>query len=148
VPRVYYSTVIDQTADTIWQVIRDFGRYEWAPGVAESAMEAGKAGDAVGGVRAFSYGGERMRQRLLTHSDLDRSYTFELCDPNPMRNYQSTLRVSPVVNGNQAFIEWWATFDCAEDEESQWMTWLLHNGFPVWLSGLTAIPTSLPQSAD
>jgi hypothetical protein len=133
--------VIDQPAGDIWQVIRDFGRYDWAPGVGESMMEGGKAGDAVGGVRSFAYGGERMRQRLLALSDLDRFYTFELCDPSPMRNYQSTLRVTPVIAGDRAFVEWWATFDCPEDEESQWMTWLLRDGFPVWLSGIASMST-------
>lgn len=147
-PRVYYSTVIDQPSAAIWQVIRDFGRYEWAPGVSESMMEDGKAGDAVGGIRTFAHGGERMRQRLLALSDLDRFYTFELCDPSPMRNYQSTLRVTPVVAGDRAFVEWWATFDCAEDEESQLTTWLIQDGFPVWLSGLAAMATSGAAHAD
>ena len=141
-PRVYYSTVIDQSAGHLWQIIRDFGHYEWAPGVSESMMEGGEAGDAVGGVRSFAYGGERMRQRLLALSDLDRCYTFELCDQSPMRNYQSTLQVTPVVAGDRAFVEWWATFDCAEDGETQWTTWLLQDGFPVWLSGLTAMSMS------
>jgi hypothetical protein len=110
-------------------------------------IEGGKAGDAVGGVRGFTYGGERMRQRLLALSDLDRSYTFELCDASPMRNYQSTLRVTPVVDGDRAFVEWWATFDCAEDEETQWTTWLMQDGFPVWLSGLAAMSASVADRA-
>jgi len=26
--------------------------------------------------------------------------------------FQATLRVTPVVDGNRAFVEWWANFDC------------------------------------
>src|SRR6185437_1329308 len=136
--RAYYSTVIEQTADRVWNAIRDFGRYEWAEGVSETHMEDGKAGDAVGGIRSFRYGGERMRQRLLAHSDRDRFYTFNLCDPSPMRNYQATLRVTPIVETDMAFVEWWATFDCADDEETQWTAWLEKEGFPVWLRALSA----------
>ncbi|MGI8687176.1 MAG: SRPBCC family protein [Thermomicrobiales bacterium] len=136
--RPYYSTVFEQTADQVWYAIRAFGSYDWADGVSESAMEDGKADDAVGGIRSFHYGGERMRQRLLAHSDLDRCYTFDLCDPSPMRNYQATLRVTPIVDGNRAFVEWWATFDCAADEYDQWMTFLEKEGFPKWLGSLRA----------
>lgn len=136
--RAYYSTAFEQAADQVWNAIRDFGRYEWADGVSETYMEDGKAGDAVGGIRNFRYDGAHMRQRLLAHSDLDRFYTFVLCDPSPMRNYQATLRVTPVVDGDSAFVEWWATFDCVPDEEAQWMAFLEQDGFPKWLGSLRA----------
>jgi ribosome-associated toxin RatA of RatAB toxin-antitoxin module len=78
--RVYYSTVIDQPADRVWSVIRDFNSYPvWVEGINESHIEDNKAGDAVGAIRNFSSGDTRIRQRLLAHSDLDRSYTFESC---------------------------------------------------------------------
>ena len=137
--RPYYSTVFEQTADQVWNAIRAFGSYEWAGGVSESHMEDGKADDAAGGIRSFRYGGERMRQRLLAHSDLDRFYTFDLCDPSPMRDYQATLRVTPIIDGKRAFVEWWATFDCAADEYDQWMTFLEQDGFPKWLESLRTV---------
>lgn len=147
-PRVYYSTVIEHTAGEVWNLIRDFGRYDWAPDVRDASMEDGKAGDAVGGVRSFVYGDERMRQRLLAHSDIDRAYSFELCDPSPMRSYRSTLRVTPVVDGDRAFVEWWATFDCADNDEVPLTTWLMQDGFPVWLSGVSAMLEQTTGSVD
>ena len=136
--RAYYSTVFEQTADQIWNAIRDFGIYEWADGVSETYMEDGEAGDAVGGIRNFRYENQHMRQRLLALSDLDRCYTFALCDPTPMRNYRATLRVTPIVDGNRAFVEWWATFDCAADEYDQWITFLEKEAFPKWLGSIPA----------
>ena len=96
------------------------------------------AGDAVGGIRNFRYDNQRMRQRLLALSDLDRCYTFALCDPTPMRNYRATLRVTPIVDRNRAFVEWWATFDCAADEYDQWITFLEKEAFPKWLGSIPA----------
>ena len=37
-PKPYYSTVIDQTADTVWASIRNFGNYTWA-GVPGARLE-------------------------------------------------------------------------------------------------------------
>ncbi|QBD80244.1 SRPBCC family protein [Ktedonosporobacter rubrisoli] len=137
--KAYYSTVFAQTADEVWAAIRDFGRYEWASGVTESYMEDGKSGDAVGGVRSFRSNNKRERQRLLAHSDLERFYTFEFCDPlaaAPMLNYQATLRVTPITDGNKAFVEWWGTFDCEPAEQDRRVSFLITEGFPKWLGTL------------
>jgi len=68
--KVYYSTVIDQPADRVWSVIRDFNSYPvWVEGINESHLEDGKAGDAVGAIRNFSNADTRIRQRLIAHSD-------------------------------------------------------------------------------
>lgn len=134
--RAYYSRTFDLSADEVWAAIRDFGRYEWAAGVSESMMEDGRPGDAVGGIRRFRYGGDVMRQRLVAHSDLERAYSFELCDESPMQNYQATLRVTPISDGNGAFVEWFATFDCDPAEAATWTTFLEREGFPIWLGSI------------
>ncbi|TMH47098.1 MAG: SRPBCC family protein [Betaproteobacteria bacterium] len=105
---------------------------------AETTLEAGKAGDQVGAVRRVSSGGKIIRQALLAHSDVERSYTYALCNPPPfpVRNYVATIRVTPVVDGNQAFVEWWATFDCAAEEYDHWRTYFEQQGFAKWLSAL------------
>jgi hypothetical protein len=101
-------------------------------------MEEGKAGDAVGGVRRVATPDQPIRQRLLAHSDLDRFYSYEFCDPVPLsvRDYRATLRVTPITEGDQAFVEWWATFDCAEDERDKWVEQFERNGFATWLGSL------------
>ena len=136
--RVYYSTVFEQTADQVWRAIRDFNSYpEWVASVSESHIEDGKSGDAVGAIRNFVEYGARIRQRLLAHSDLDRSYTYESCGPlGAIRYYQGTARVTPIVDGNRAFVEWSATFDCEPTEYEHWTTYFAHE---VWAKALGSL---------
>ena len=50
--KVSYSTLFAQTADEVWAVIRDFNSYPvWVASVAESHIEEGKSGEAVGAIR-------------------------------------------------------------------------------------------------
>lgn len=134
----YYSTVFDRSADEVWSVIRAFDHYSWAaPGV-DAEMEDGRPGDAGGGVRRVVTQNGTMRQRLLAHSDVNRSYGYEICPPvpYPVDDYRATLRVTPVVDGGCAFVEWWATFDCASDEREHWVEYFTDEGFARWLGSL------------
>ena len=136
----YFSTVFEKTADDIWAVVRDFGNYEWAGVAADTSIEGGRPGDAVGAVRHVRTPERTLRQRLLAHSDLDRFYTYELCEPTPfaVHGYQATLRVTPVVDGRRAFVEWWATFECAPAERERWTAYFRDEGFARWLGSLRA----------
>src|SRR3954468_15626194 len=136
----YYSVVLDHSADEVWAVIRQFDHYSWAGVPAETTIEEGKAGDQMGAIRRVNTGDKIIRQILLSHSDLDRSYTYALCDPPPfpVRNYVASIRVVPVVEGGRAFVEWWATFDCASDEYDRWTRYFENDGFAKWLSALRA----------
>jgi hypothetical protein len=146
--RSYYSTVLQQTADQVWAVVRDFNNYTvWIPDATESHIEDGKSGDAVGAVRDVRVGDHRIRQRLLAHSDRDRFITYEFCDPipYPVRNYQATIRVTPITDGNRAFVEWWASFDCAADEYDHWTTFY-ERSFAGWLASLRGhLDRDVPQ---
>ena len=137
-PRAYYSTVFEQSADTVWRTIRSFDEYAWAGAGVDAEMEDGKSGDAVGGVRRVATPEQPIRQRLLAHSDVDRSYSYEFCDPVPfaVRDYRATLRVTPITDGDRAFVEWWATFDCAVDERDHWVKQFRDDGFAIWLGSL------------
>jgi len=134
----YYSTVLDHPAQDVWTVIRPFDHYAWAGIESETIIEDGKAGDQVGGIRRVDVGGKIIRQLLLAHSDLERSYTYALCDPAPfpVRNYVATIRVTPIVEGGKAFVEWWATFDCAAEEYNHWTSYFEKEGFAKWLGAL------------
>jgi len=136
--RSYYSLVLDHPAEEVWAVIRRFDHYAWAGVPGETVIEDGKAGDQVAAIRRFAAGDKTMRQILLAHSDLDRSYTYAFCDPPPLpvRNYTATIRVAPVVEGNRAFVEWWATFDCAADDHDRWTYHFAKDGFAKWLAAL------------
>jgi Polyketide cyclase / dehydrase and lipid transport len=133
--RAYYSTVFEHKAADIWEIIRDFNNYQiWVGGVGESPIEDGKSGDTVGAVRNVLYQEHRIRQRLLALSDVERSQTYEFCGPSllPMHGFQATLRITPIVDGDRAFAEWWATFDC-EPGRSEELSQTLRSGFSKWL---------------
>lgn len=134
----YYSFVLAHPADNVWAVIRPFDHYAWAGVESETIIEGGKAGDQVGAVRRFAFGGNVLRQMLLAHSDIERSYTYCFCGtpPFPVRDYQSTIRISPVIADDHSFVEWWATFDCADDERDKWVKHFEQQGFAKWLAAL------------
>jgi len=94
--KAFYSVVLDRSADSVWDVIRSFGHYTWAGVMGETTIEDGKAGDQVGAIRRFEGGGGSVRQVLLAHSDIDRSYTYAFCDPSALevRNYVATIRIT------------------------------------------------------
>ncbi len=120
----YASTVIDAPANAVWARIRDFnGLPVWLEGfVTSSEIEDGKAGDQISGVRSFTLGdGTHLREKLLGHSDRERSYTYDFQKtPFDVDNYCATIRVTPVTDGDKSFVEWWTTFDCDRDQIAHW----------------------------
>jgi Polyketide cyclase / dehydrase and lipid transport len=136
--KAYYSTVFKQPAPQVWEIVRDFNNYPvWVGGAGESRIEDGKSGDTVGAIRNVLYLERRIRQRLLAQSDVERSQTYEFCGaPSlPLTGFQATLRVTPIVDGDQAFVEWWATFDCDPARREE-LTATLLGWFGKWLESL------------
>ena len=136
--RSYYSTVFEHPAEKVWRTIRDFNNYPvWVDGAGESAIEDGKSGDAVGAVRNVLYQGNRIRQRLLSLSDAERSQAYEFCGapPAPISNYRGRLRVTPVVDGDRSFVEWDASFDCEPARHDE-LTAFYRDSFATWLGSL------------
>jgi hypothetical protein len=136
--KAYYSTVFEQPAADVWKIIRDFNNYPvWVGGAGESRIEDGKSGDTVGAVRSVLYQERHIRQRLLAHSDVQRSQTYEFCGAAslPVTGFQATLRVTPIVDGDRAFVEWWATFDCEAGRRDE-LTGTLRGSFGKWLESL------------
>ena len=137
----YYSTVFEQSADEVWNTIRDFNNYPvWVDGVGESRIEEGRSGDAVGAVRNVFFQDNRIRQRLLALSDTNRTQTYEFAEGPPpylpgLQDFQATLRVTPIVDGDRAFVEWEATFDCNADRRDALKSHLC-NAFAKWLGSL------------
>jgi Polyketide cyclase / dehydrase and lipid transport len=137
----YASTVIDATADAVWARIRDFNAMpDWnREGIATSEIEDGKTGDQVGAVRSFTLvaDGAHLREKLLAHSDEKRFYTYDFQKtPFDVDNYNATLRVTPVTDGDKAFVEWWVTFDCDRDQQEHWIGFF---GNVVFQNGLESI---------
>jgi hypothetical protein len=138
----YASTVITVPADAVWARIRDFnGLATWHSGlISTSEIEEGKAGDQVGCVRSFTLAdGTHIRERLLAHSDTDRSYTYNFeKTPFDVDNYRATIRVTPVTDGDASFVEWWTTFDCNRDEQAHWTVFFATQVFQGGFDALKA----------
>jgi hypothetical protein len=136
--KAFYSIVLDHPADEVWEVIRPFGHYAWAGVESEVVLEDGKRDDQVGAVRRIGAGESARRQKLLAHSDLERSYTFCFVGaaPLPVDNYVATIRVRPIAETGQSYVEFSATFDCALEERARWIGSLEHDGYAKWLGAL------------
>ena len=132
----FYSIVLDHPAEAVWSVIRPFGHYAWAGVDAETVIEDGKADAEVGAVRCVAMPVRTIRQKLLAHSDRERSYTYSFLEPAPVPNYVATIRVTPVAETGQAFVDWRATFDCPPAELARWREQFEQKGFAVWLAAL------------
>lgn len=140
--RAYYSTIVDKPAEEVWRALRDFNALPvwFSEVVARSEIEEGKAGDQVGAVRSFTLqDGTHLRERLLSHSDVTRSYSYNFeTTPFDVDNYHATLRVAPVVDGDRAFVEWWTTFDCDRDRIEYWQDFFANQIFKAGLASLKA----------
>ncbi|MGL4573240.1 MAG: SRPBCC family protein [Burkholderiaceae bacterium] len=120
--RIYVSSVIEATADTIWSRIRDFdGLPQWHPAIADSRIENNQPSDRVGCIRHFhTRDGGMIRERLLALSDYDYTCTYEILEsPLGVDNYVATLKLTPVTDGGRCFAEWSAEFDCAPERERE-----------------------------
>jgi hypothetical protein len=144
--KAYYSTVFQQPASDVWEIVRDFNNYPvWVGGAGESRIEDGKSGDTVGAIRSVLYQERHIRQRLLAQSDVERSQTYEFCGaPSlPVTSFEATLRITPIVDGDGAFVEWWATFDCDPAGRDE-LTGTLQGWFGKWLESLRDTLERLP----
>ncbi|MGX1274596.1 SRPBCC family protein [Streptomyces phaeoluteigriseus] len=107
----YVSAVVPATAEAVWQVVRPFdGLSRWYPAIASSVLEKGGPAE-IGALRRlrFAGGDTEVLERLTALDDARRTFTYELVEhPFPVRRSVSTLRVLPVVDSGEAFVEWWA----------------------------------------
>jgi ketosteroid isomerase-like protein len=146
-PRAYYSSVLNQPADQVWGLVRDFNKYpNYIDGVTQSVIEDDKQGDEIGAVRRFCYRGSWLRQRLTDHSDAKRSFSYSGMEPFQFPaqdathapaavDYTGTLRLTPIIDSDRTFIEWYVEFDCHPKDVQQWDD-LLMDMIPQWVESL------------
>ena len=87
--RIVRSTIIDAPCDRVWAFLRDFnGHDRWHPAVGKSNIERNQSSDKVGCVRHFFLrDGSELREKLLTLSDLEQTFSYCLLDtPVPLFN--------------------------------------------------------------
>src|SRR3546814_7110672 len=106
--------VFDNTADEVWSRISDFNDDRWSGVVTESHSDNGKSGSTVGTIRYHKFGDKSARSDLRAYSDTERCFTYGFVGAPPVsvENYQATVQVTPITDGDHAFVEWEARFDC------------------------------------
>lgn len=137
----YYSTVFEQTAEKVWEIVRDFGNDDWwTHESVKTVIEDGKSGYEIGAIRHVRGAGFDFRQRLVAISDIDRFFTYEFAEQEPDRphNMQVTIRITPIVDGDRSFVEWFATFDSPPADSDHWNTYF-KDAFAGWLEPLRDI---------
>lgn len=94
--------------DDVWAIIGDPGTIgDWLPALAESSFNDGERVCMTGE-------GAEIRERILAHSDADRSYTYEIVtSPMPLRSYRSTLAVHG--HDDHSHVSWEAEFEALEE---------------------------------
>ncbi len=112
--KIYQSAVIPAPVADVWQVAGDYARiYAFHPAVKSTKIEAGPAADQVGSVRLCTLeDGAQLLETQTARSDAEHTYSYAITEsPMPMKNYEGTVRLRPVTDGDTTFIEWSATFD-------------------------------------
>lgn len=137
--RVYQSSVINGSAEKVWERIRDFnGLPKWHPRIRDSRIEEALPPDKVGCIRNFHLqNGDNIREQLLGLSDYDMFCTYAILEsPMPLTDYVATLRLTPVTEGDRCFIEWSAEFSCDPANEADLVNGI---GTNVFLAGFDAL---------
>ena len=137
--KVERSTVIGAPVDRVWSVLRDFnGHDRWHPAVKESRIEERRPSDAIGAVRRFRLAdGAVLRERLLTLSDSEKTFTYCLLDtPIPLLNYVAHVALHRVTDGERTFWRWWSEFDVPSGQERKLRTLVAED---IYMRGFAAI---------
>ncbi len=144
--KVYVSSVIPAPAERVWSLVRDFnGLPSWHPAIANSRIEDRRPADKVGAIRNFNTrDGGNIREKLLTLSDYDYTCSYSiLSSPMGVENYVATLKVTPITDGNRAFVEWSAEFDCDPAREEELIAFV---GGGVFQGGFDALKERFSRS--
>jgi hypothetical protein len=142
--KAYSSTIIDVPVDQVWERVKDFnGLPNWHPAATDSKIEETHAPGAVGCIRNFALtdGSGRIRETLLTISDIDRSLTYNMLPggPLPFVDYIAVMKFTPITDRNQTFAEWSAEFDVSDGQTEHWHNFVAAD---VFLGGFKALEES------
>ena len=99
--RVYISSVIDASAEKVWERVRDFnGLPSWHPRIRDSRIEEALPSDKVGCIRNFHLqNGDNLREQLVGLSDYDMFCSYVILEsPMPITDYVATLRLTPITD--------------------------------------------------
>lgn len=115
----YNSTVINASADKVWDTIKDFHDLSWADQVVEGVESVGdKAGTEPGAKRVLN---GAFHETLLSVHPETRTFTYSIDDgpdavsKDNVRNYVGTVQVFPVSDTNESFVVWKSEWEWTKD---------------------------------
>ena len=116
---VQRETTIDRAPATVWKMVGDFNALDvWHPAVTRSTA----TGTAPGATRLLTLGnGATISEKLLARDPARHSYSYAILkSPLPVKNYKSTLQLSPTPDG-KTLMRWSSTFEAegADDAKAQ-----------------------------
>jgi len=114
-PSVRESIRIAAPADTVWQVVRDFGAIdEYVPPIEQATL----SGSGVGAERTLTLAdGERVVERLDARDDDARTLRYSIVEaPLPVEAYEGVLSVE-AVDESACTVTWASTFSVGDADD-------------------------------
>lgn len=145
--KAYSSTIIAVSTSRVWARVRDFnGLPSWHPAATDSKIEDGHSNGQVGCVRNFALtdGSGRIRETLLSLSDVDNSLSYDMLPngPLPFVNYVARMKFTPITDRDQTFAEWWADFEAGDGQTQHWHDFVENE---VFIGGFRALEESFKE---
>ncbi len=114
VHRIAFHAELGTSAARLWSLIGAFDSLpRWHPLVAECALEREESGAVARRIRLHD--GTVIRNRLLTHDDRLRRYSYEFVEgPLEVKSYRATLWVTE-RDGGRAALDWVSEFEAEEE---------------------------------
>jgi len=119
-PSTYQSIVINVPIETVWDTVKNFHDFSWAPSVIESCEAVGdKSGEEVGAKRLLN----GVFNETLVELDADtHTIRYSIDDgPSPVAasdvsNYFGTLQLRSSNIDGKTFVEWGSEWESDSDD--------------------------------
>jgi len=117
-PEVHTSLVIEAPVAQVWDQIKDFHDFSWAPGIVTSCVDVGDSpGNTVGAKRLVN---DAILDRLLAYDTDAHGYKYAIeegpspISPNEVSNFVGHLRLS-AAGDNQTLAEYSGSWEAGDD---------------------------------
>ena len=109
-PEMTISRVVNQSADGIWEIIRQMDDIEQYSSVIETLKWRGPKGKGGQRICYGSDGQSYYKERIISFSDETRTYTYEMLEGVPTKGMKSTFKVVD-LGFNKSMIVWYTHYD-------------------------------------
>jgi len=121
--KTYQTTIIDAPLEKVWEKVRNFHDFSWAPNVVTSCIAVGdKKIDQIGAKRVLN---KVFHETLVEYSELNRSFKYSIDDgpppvsKNDVKEYYGSVRLLPVTDSDKCFIEWSSRWESKSNEAEE-----------------------------